>query len=336
MAITISVSDYNKDGKGINFNAYLKNFSKTFESVGYGGFSGTTSGSVMDANDPLGAKSYATTDSEEDGGNSVIFTATSKFIYDFFNGHVISGKLSSLVFGSDTKTTALTGDDVTYSNSGDIKISGFGGITTTSQSNKGMILGDLMDGKTTSLTALLASDSIVFKGSSGDDVFSGYGHDDKISGGAGNDVLYGRGGNDVLNGRAGDDRLYGGAGNDILIGGAGNDKLYGGAGNDVLKGGAGKDYLAGGKGNDILTGGKGADTFYFAKGDGNDKITDFEAGRAGKDVIEFQKGLFDSYADIINHAVEKNGNTIISYDGGKLTLVDVLIADLHKNDFHLL
>jgi serralysin len=289
MAITISVSDYNKDGKGINFDAYLKSFEKNFESTGRGGFSGKTSGDVYDADNPVGAKSYVTTNSEEDGGDSVMFNASGKFIYEFYNGHIISGKLSSLVFGSDTTTTALTGDDVQYDNSHDITISGLGGIATTSESGKGMIMGDIMDGITDSLTDLLATDSIVFKGSTGKDVFTGYGH---------------------------------------------NDKLNGAAGNDTLNGARGKDRIDGDTGNDVLTGGAGADTFYFAKGDGNDKITDFEEGKAGKDVVEFQKGLFDNYADIIEHAVQKNGNTIITYDGGKVTLVDVLLADLDKSDFH--
>nr|WP_299498850.1 calcium-binding protein [uncultured Rhizobium sp.] len=289
MAITISASDDNKDGTGINFTSYLRAFEKTFESTGYGGFSGATSGDVYDADNPLGAKSYVTTNSESDGGDSVIFNASGKFVYDFYNGHVISGKLSSLVFGSDTVTKALTGDDVKYSNSGDITISGLGGIATSSKS--GDIMGDIMDGITDSLTKLLASDSIIFKGSTGNDVFSGYSH---------------------------------------------NDKINGGAGKDTLNGAAGKDRLDGDAGNDVLTGGAGADTFYFAKNDGSDKIRDFEEGRAGKDVIEFQKGLFDNYADIIDHAVEKAGNTVISYDGGKLTLVGVGLDDLHKSDFHLL
>jgi serralysin len=289
VAITISVSDYNKDGTGINFAAYLKSFEKTFESTGYGGFSGATSGDVYDEDNPLGAKSYVTTNSESDGGDSVIFNASGKFIYDFYNGHVISGKLTSLVFGSDTTTTALTNDDVQYTNSGDITISGLGGIATSSES--GEIMGDIMDGVTDSLETLLASDSIIFKGSTGKDVFTGYSH---------------------------------------------NDTIKGGAGNDRLGGAAGKDRLDGDTGNDVLTGGAGADTFYFAKNDGSDKITDFDAGKAGKDVIEFQDGLFTNFADVLNSAVEKNGDVVISYEGGKLTLVDVSLDDLLRSDFHLL
>jgi len=291
VAYTISVSDANNDGTGINFTAYLRTFRNSFEATSRGGFSGVTTGDVFDAEDPLGAKSYVTTNSESNGGDSVIFNATGKFIYDYFNGHVISGKLSSLVFGADTTMTSIAGGDVKYTNSRDITISGFGGLTTTSESGEGMIMGDIMDGLTSSLTSLLATDSIIFKGSTGSDVFTGYSH---------------------------------------------NDTIKGGAGNDRLGGAAGKDRIDGDTGNDVLTGGAHADTFYFARRDGTDRITDFEEGGAGRDVIEFQRGLFDNHADVLNNAVEWRGNLVISYAGGKLTLTDVLLDDLARGDFHLL
>jgi Ca2+-binding RTX toxin-like protein len=294
MAIRISVADANHDGKGINFAAYLKNIEKTYaDATGRGDFSGKTSGDIMSQDDPLGAKAYVTTDSEEDGGRSVIFNSSGKFTYDFFGGHVISGRLQSMMFGTDTVKTPLSGDENVYSNSGDITIAGFAkNYVTTSE--KGDIMGDVLNAKMNGLDSLydfLQSDSIVFKGSTGKDVFSGYKH---------------------------------------------ADTLNGGAGADKLDGGAGKDRIDGDTGNDRLTGGLGADTFHFAKGDGNDRITDFDAGKAGKDVIAFGKGLFDNYADVIDHARDVAAGVQIHYDGGKLTLLDVDLADLHKGDFHLL
>lgn len=294
MAIKISVADANGDGKGINFAAYLKNFEATYaDATGRGDFNGKTSGDIMSQDDPLGAKSYVTTDSEEDGGRSVIFNSSGKFIYDFFGGHVISGKLQSMVFGTDTVKTAISGDESSYSNSGDITIAGFPkNYETTSE--KGEVLGDVLNAKTNGIDSLydfLESDSIVFKGSTGKDVFAGYGHDDKLNGGAGA---------------------------------------------DKLNGGAGADRIDGDTGNDKLTGGLGGDIFHFAKGDGSDKITDFDAGKGGKDVLEFGKGLFDNYADVLDHAKDVSAGLQISYDGGKLTLLDVDLADLHKSDFHLL
>lgn len=46
--------------------------------------------------------------------------------------------------------------------------------------------------------------------------------------------------------------------------------------NDTISAGAGADTLIGGKGNDVLTGGSGADIFAYNKGDGNDKILDYD------------------------------------------------------------
>jgi Ca2+-binding RTX toxin-like protein len=318
MAIKISVTDANKDGTGINFASYLAHFAKTYsDATGMGDFSGEVSGSYLSETNPLHSDAYVTTDNADGGGASVILTGDADgFAYSgpyAHDGaeHVIYGNLTKIVFGTDTVATPLGGDATEYSNSADITISGFGkNFDTTSQD--GDILGDILNVDTNgldSLYAFLQSDSIVFKGSTGKDVFSGYGHADTISGGAGADTLSGAGGADTLNGGAGADKLNGGAGNDQIFGGAGNDRLAGGAG---------------------------ADTFHFTKNAGHDTITDFAAGKSGKDVIEFAKGLFDNYADIIHHTKDTDAGLVISYDGGKLTLLDLDISDLNKGDFHLL
>lgn len=101
---------------------------------------------------------------------------------------------------------------------------------------------------------------------------------DRIQGGAGATIINGKGGNDILNGGAGNDRLYGSTGNDTLFGNADHDRLFGGAGADRLLGGSGADSLEGGAGNDVLTGGLGADRFVFRRGEGADRITDFQDG----------------------------------------------------------
>ena len=54
--------------------------------------------------------------------------------------------------------------------------------------------------------------------------------------------------------------------------------LVGNAGSNNLKGLGGADELSGGRGADALTGGDDADLFIFAKGFGNDRVTDFENG----------------------------------------------------------
>jgi Ca2+-binding RTX toxin-like protein len=68
--------------------------------------------------------------------------------------------------------------------------------------------------------------------------------------------------------------VSGTVGNDTLTGTAGQDSLTGGAGNDLVYGGLGSDQLGGGTGNDTLYGGNGGDTYRWARGDGNDFISD--------------------------------------------------------------
>ncbi len=156
-----------------------------------------------------------------------------------------------------------------------------------------------------------------FQGQAGRDVLAGGGGDDRLEGGGGNDVLQGQGGNDVLVGGAGQDwldlggmmplsvnlairglqdtgqgrdlisgieNLRGGGGRDTLAGNNGDNQLAGLGNNDRLLGGGGRDRLTGGGGNDTLSGGGGADTFVFDGG--SDQITDFNAGRGDRLVID--------------------------------------------------
>ncbi len=75
-------------------------------------------------------------------------------------------------------------------------------------------------------------------------------------------------------------------GNDEVAGGSVDDVLIGGNGVDAIDGGVGNDRLAGGRDNDRLTGGADADTFVFARGDGQDVITDFRAPGMGNDLLD--------------------------------------------------
>ena len=94
--------------------------------------------------------------------------------------------------------------------------------------------------------------------------FYGFNSDDTIIGGDGNEYLYGKGGNDTLIGNKGDDIISGGDGNDILIGGEGNDELQGGSGND---------------------------TYVFGRGDGNDKIINYDSDSGQNDIIKFEEDI---------------------------------------------
>ncbi|NGM19521.1 hypothetical protein G3576_05815 [Roseomonas stagni] len=99
-----------------------------------------------------------------------------------------------------------------------------------------------------------------------------------LAGTTGNDTLKGGTLPDSLSGGAGHDNLQGNNGDDTLSGGAGNDVLYGGAGNDLLIGGDGDDQMRAQAGNDVITTGAGVDRIYLAKGDGQDRVTDFTLG----------------------------------------------------------
>jgi Ca2+-binding RTX toxin-like protein len=79
--------------------------------------------------------------------------------------------------------------------------------------------------------------------------------------------------------------------NDALTGTVYADSLTGLSGNDTLTGNAGGDTLIGGLGNDALVGGDGADTYVWAKGDGNDTITD-----AGASLIEADRLVLTNVA----------------------------------------
>ena len=138
--------------------------------------------------------------------------------------------------------------------------------------------------------------AMVMVSSDGNDALYGYATDDTLNGLAGNDRIYGYGGNDTLHGGAGDDVLYGGYGddildggtqNDVLVGEEGADALRGGEGNDSLYGGAGNDVLDGGAGNDRLEGGSGNDTYLFGRGDGADRLYDYDSRAGNVDVLKF-------------------------------------------------
>jgi serralysin len=305
MAITITASDANKDGKGINVAAFLTNYDKTFTRAGYGSFN---------SKDPMAMSGtqYSVSDAKTFG--MVASSGKTPWKYDMVT-HKITGSLNTVDFGT---SVALNDKTSKFGLKSDLKISGLG---VTDAELAGEILGDLMagkltvDGATSSLLKVLKSNALVFNGSTGSDSFTGFGKADKLSGGSGSDTL------------------KGGAGNDTLSGGVGNDKLSGDAGNDKLSGGSGNDTLDGGAGNDRLTGGSGNDVFIFKKAQGNDTITDFSAGSAKGDVIRLDKSLLSSFKDVLAHADDSSSGVVIDYGNNTIKLAGVDKADLHANDF---
>lgn len=225
---------------------------------------------------------------------------------------------------------ATDGDDVLSGSDGADLISGLGGNDKIYGlgGNDKLFGGDGND--------LLKGDdgNDVLKGGNGADKVYGHAGADKLYGDAGNDVVRGGTGKDLIKGGTGNDKLYGEADADKVYGDAGNDLLYGGAGNDTLIGGAGNDKLYGNAGSDKLYGGAGKDIFYFLDGSaGRTVVADFEAGKAGTDVLVLDKDIFKSFDDVIAHASENSAGVSIAYGDGKIFLSGLDVADFAKGDF---
>ncbi|MCB9959089.1 MAG: matrixin family metalloprotease [Rhodospirillaceae bacterium] len=138
--------------------------------------------------------------------------------------------------------------------------------------------------------------------------------------------------NDYYSGWSLNDMMSGNAGTDTLSGSGGNDRIDGGAGNDVLAGDAGADTLIGGTGDDTLTGGSGADIFVFADGDGQDHITDFDAGVDWVDLSGHSD--FASFGDVSSALGQEANGVLLSASGNdSLFFEGLLVGDLTTDDF---
>ena len=221
--------------------------------------------------------------------------------------------------GDDTVNGGL-GNNVVWGGRGADSLIGGGGYDTL-YGNQG---NDTLNG---------GSGNDILRGNDGvDQIFGGL-DDDTINGGNGNDILNGEDGADQIFGGLDDDTINGGSGNDILngedgadriLGGLGDDEINGDDGNDILKGEAGQDTLRGGTGDDRLLGGAEADTFVFQAGDGTDRIRDFDPTM---DILRFE-GL----TDVVLKAGNGNG-AVVTYDGGKIVLEGIDIANVDPADF---
>lgn len=176
-----------------------------------------------------------------------------------------------------------------------------------------------------------------------DTLIGGYGND-RLSGGDGSDRLEGGGGADAMRGNAGHDLMFGGNWHDRMDGGLhadtlhgqnGSDRLTGGQGYDRLFGGAGNDFLDGGTEADVMAGGSGSDSFVFGRGDGRDRITDFDPG---SDRLLLDRRLVgDDVAAFVRDSIRDTGDGVrIDFGGGNdLFLVgrDLTVADVADDIF---
>lgn len=176
----------------------------------------------------------------------------------------------------------------------------------------------------------------------------GAGHD-SLAGLEGNDLLDGGPGADTMAGGSGDDRyivddpgdivlelpgegfdivvlemptafvlpdeveiLQIGAAGRIAIGNAGANQIIGNAAAEWLDGRGGSDVLEGRGGNDTLVGGDGADSFVLRRGDGTDRIEDFQPGIDRLVLI----GFGTSAAALLAQAAAVADGTWIDLGGG--------------------
>ena len=108
--------------------------------------------------------------------------------------------------------------------------------------------------------------------------------------------------------------------------------MNGSSGGQTLTATGATTTLIGGP-NDILSGGAGADTFVFRPGSGSNTINGFAVGT---DTIQFDHTIFADVADLQSHMQQIGSNVVIAHDPHNVvTLHDVLLANLHLSDFHI-
>ena len=128
-----------------------------------------------------------------------------------------------------------------------------------------------------------------------------------------------------------------------------NDLIIGSDGNDVIDGLGGDDIIIGLGGDDVLTGGSGNDTFVFMPSGPNGtviptrairtdrpQITDFTPGA---DHLQFDHTIYATVEAALAGARQTGADVVFDYTVDSvhtvLTLRNVLLADLHARDIHI-
>ena len=248
----------------------------------------------------------------------------------YFDAGAGNDTLSGTRWADDLRGDA--GKDVIYGRDGDDRITGGLGVDTLDGGagddtfvfggNEG--LGDILRGGLgTDIVEITGFDGVTLSrfDAVGASVESWHGNDAGVVGTTAADIL-------DFSGLIEIDRLG------VIDGGSGNDRLAGTSGADMLRGGIGDDTLTGGLGDDVLTGGAGRDRFVFAAGFGDDIITDFQAGKAAGDILQFSKGLFANLGSVLAASQQVGADVVITASPeDTLTLQNLQLGALHANDF---
>ena len=121
-----------------------------------------------------------------------------------------------------------------------------------------------------------------------------------------------------LMGTHGDDEIQDWDSNAVIHGGDGNDRIYAHDGDDTL---------IGGKGNDVLDGSYGADTYIFAKGHGQDVISEYDTYQSGKqDTLRFTDVNYND----VRFRRENDDLILFGYHGNDR----ITIRNFYNNDYY--
>lgn len=186
-------------------------------------------------------------------------------------------------------------------------------------------------------TVIGGSGNEILGGGAGNDLVDARaGGRNQLWGGDGADTLWASANGDIAGGGTGKDLVWGGAGGDTLMGGLGDDTVHGESGNDAIYlamgddagyGGAGNDTLFAGPGFDRMWGGTGSDRFECWRGQGHNRIEDFNPGEG--DVIALGRGIWTGthgpltaqQVVTIFGRVDPNGDVILDFTGAGTSVV---------------
>lgn len=245
-------------------------------------------------------------------------------------GDVNGGNGNDTILGGrgDDNLLGRAGDDLLSGGDGDDAAFGDAGLDLMTGGDGA----DSLYGGTDADTMEGGAGLDAMSGGAGNDLMRGGAEDDLINGDTENDTILGGTGDDLAFGGDNNDRLDGNAGDDTLDGGLGVDVLFGGFGADSLLGGSNIDTLDGGAGDDLLSGGASADMFVFARGGGNDRVTDFANN---VDKLDLRALDFASVAAVVAASSDSALGLLINLatvGGGSILLSGFTLANLDATD----
>lgn len=184
---TITLSDVNADGTGVDLAAYLADFDTNFVRGSYGYFSNSAT--------DLAGNQYAFSESTSASISGIPASADSVVIGSGSTGdftysmttHTLNGTLDSVSFGQGLSYASST--DSFSQSATDVAITGLGLSGSGSGNAVHTLIYDLMGGSTSVLLNTLNAQNNTIIGSAGDDSINSFNGNDTLTGGAGSDLF---------------------------------------------------------------------------------------------------------------------------------------------------